>query len=100
MLVFEATAEPARSSGAVAKRWAKIATNVQIVPIEGSHISIVAEPDGRPLTRLLGQKLWDISQPEAPETSLAEGLMLPAIPIAAMLNRNPVHPGDVSPAAE
>jgi thioesterase domain-containing protein len=61
VVVFESTAEPARSSGGVAKRWARIATNLTIVAAEGSHMSIVADPDGRPLARFLCQKLRDVS---------------------------------------
>jgi thioesterase domain-containing protein len=71
VVVFESTAEPARSSGGVAKRWAGIATNLTIVPVAGSHMSIVTDPDGRPLARLLGQKLREISakQPDLPRQS-------------------------------
>ena len=61
VVVFEATSEPARSSGGVAKRWAKIASNLTVVPVKGTHMSIVVEPDGRPLARFLGQKLREIS---------------------------------------
>jgi thioesterase domain-containing protein len=61
VVVFESTAEPARSSGNVAKRWVRIATNVTVVPVKGSHVSILAEPDGRPLANYLGQKLRDVS---------------------------------------
>ena len=77
VVVFESTAEPARSSGGVAKRWAKIATNLTVVAIKGTHMSIVAEPDGRPLARFLGQKLREVSanQPAqaARSASLASG---------------------------
>jgi thioesterase domain-containing protein len=45
----------------VAKRWVRIATNVTVVPVKGSHVSILAEPDGRPLANYLGQKLRDVS---------------------------------------
>jgi thioesterase domain-containing protein len=61
VLVFESTLEPARSSEKVAKRWARIAPAAEIVPVEGSHMSIVRQPNGRPLARILCQRLRDVS---------------------------------------
>ena len=75
VVLFEATAEPARSGGGVAKRWAKIASNLTVVPVKGTHMSIVMEPDGRPLARILGQKLREISasQPTKHSANLTNG---------------------------
>jgi thioesterase domain-containing protein len=57
VLVFESTAEPARSSERVADKWTRIARNVEIVPIESTHMSIVRRPDGGPLADKLCRRL-------------------------------------------
>lgn len=61
VIVFESTAEPARSSSHVAKRRTRFATNVAVLPVKGSRMSVVAEPNGRPLAWFLCQKLRDVS---------------------------------------
>ena len=57
VVVYESTAEPDRSSERVAQRWAKLSTNLTVVPVEGSHMSIVKPPHGQPLARDLSQRL-------------------------------------------
>jgi thioesterase domain-containing protein len=61
VLVFESTAEPARSSERVASKWARIASNVEIVPIESNHMSIVGRSDGAPLAGELCRRLRKVS---------------------------------------
>jgi thioesterase domain-containing protein len=61
VLVFESTAEPARSSERVAGKWMRIARHVQIVPIESNHMSIVGRSDGVPLARELCRRLREVS---------------------------------------
>jgi thioesterase domain-containing protein len=61
VLVYESTSEPARSSASVAKRWARIAAKLAVVPVQGSHMSIVAYPDGTPLVRDLCKRLREAS---------------------------------------
>jgi thioesterase domain-containing protein len=103
VVVFESTAEPARSSGNIAKKWVRIVTNVTIVPFEGSHMSIVAEPNGRPLARMLCQKLREVSvrykANMRQSASSSIGSKQPAVPMAAMLNRNAAHRGDAASPA-
>jgi thioesterase domain-containing protein len=82
VVVFESTAEPARSSGGVARRWARIAANLTVVAVEGSHMSIVADPDGRPLARFLCRKLHEISAQQLENLRRPAGL--PNEAIAAM----------------
>jgi thioesterase domain-containing protein len=57
VVLYEATGEPDRSSERVAKKWAKISTNLRIVPVEGHHMSIVKAPSGLPLVRDLCTRL-------------------------------------------
>lgn len=61
VLVFESTAEPARSSERVAAKWKRIARNVEIVPVEGTHMSIVGQPDGLPIARELCRRLREVA---------------------------------------
>ena len=61
VMVFESTAEPARSSERVASKWTRIASNVEIVPIESNHMSIVGRADGAPLARELCRRLREVS---------------------------------------
>jgi thioesterase domain-containing protein len=58
VVVYESTAEPDRGSERVAQRWAKLSTNLTVVPVEGSHMSIVKPPNGQPLARDLSQRLF------------------------------------------
>jgi hypothetical protein len=59
-VLYEATAEPDRGSERVAKKWAKISTNLTIVPVEGTHMSMVKPPRGVPLARDLCRRLGEI----------------------------------------
>jgi thioesterase domain-containing protein len=93
IVVFESTAEPARSSGAVAKRWARIATNPTIVAVKGSHMSIVADPDGRPMAHFLCRKLREISAQQQGRARGLEGL--PDQPVPAITD----HRGDAASTA-
>jgi thioesterase domain-containing protein len=61
VLVFESTAEPARSSERVASKWTRIARNVEIVPVEGTHMSMVGHPDGFPIARELCRRLREVA---------------------------------------
>jgi thioesterase domain-containing protein len=97
VVVFESTAEPARSSGGVAKRWARIAPNLTIVPVAGSHMSIVADPDGHPLARLLCQKLREISAKQPRIIRQSAGW--PNQSMAAMTGGNPAYRGDAASSA-
>jgi thioesterase domain-containing protein len=103
VLVFESTAEPARSSAGIAKRWAKIATEVKLVAVEGSHISIVAGPDGRPLARTLCEKLQEVSLRQAMQiqyyAKTQEGSAQPAITMTATHSRVPAYLGGASSPA-
>jgi thioesterase domain-containing protein len=96
VVVFESTAEPARSSGAVAKRWARIATKLTIVPVEGTHMSIVADRDGRPLAQFLGRKLHEIS---AQQQAKLRQSCLPNEPQAAVTTGDPAYRGDAASKA-
>jgi thioesterase domain-containing protein len=62
MLVFEATAEPARSSARVVERWAAVAHNLTAVSVKGMHRSIITEPDVLPLARELCTRLREVSR--------------------------------------
>jgi thioesterase domain-containing protein len=97
VVVFESTAEPARSSSGVAKRWARIATNPTIVAVTGSHMSIVAEPDGRPLARFLCQKLREISAIQPGKLRQSAGF--PDQPMAAMTVGSPDYRGGAASPA-
>jgi thioesterase domain-containing protein len=97
VVVFESTAEPARSSGGVAKRWARIAPNLTVVPVAGSHMSIVADPDGRPLARLLCQKLREISAQQPGKVRQSAGL--PNASMATMTIGKPAYRGDAASPA-
>ena len=97
VVVFESTAEPARSSSGVAKRWARIATNLTTVAVEGSHMSMVADPDGRPLARFLCQKLREISANQPGKLRQSAGLPNPSI--AAMTIDSPDYRGGAASAA-
>jgi len=97
VVVFESTAEPARSSGGVAKRWARIAPNLTVVPVAGSHMSIVADPDGRPLAGFLCQKLREISAQQQGIVRQCSGS--PNASMAAMTNGNPAYRGDAASPA-
>jgi thioesterase domain-containing protein len=63
VVVYESTAEPDRSSERVAERWAKLSTNLVVVQVEGSHMSIVKPPHGQLLARDLSQRLLDFGAP-------------------------------------
>lgn len=97
VVVFELTAEPARSSSGVAKRWARIAANVTIVAIKGTHMSIVADPDGRPLARFLSRKLHEISAQQPGRLRQPAGL--PSETIAAMPTGSPDYRGGAASPA-
>jgi hypothetical protein len=62
VLVFEAMAEPARSCMRVAERWLRIADDLTVIPIQGTHMSIMIRPDVIPLARELSQLMHSISQ--------------------------------------
>jgi thioesterase domain-containing protein len=64
VVVYEATSEPARSSERVAKKWARISTDADIVPVKGTHMSIVRSPDGLPLARDLCKRLQHLEFPQ------------------------------------
>jgi thioesterase domain-containing protein len=57
MLVFESTKEPDRAINRVAAKWRTIAADIKVIPVKGSHMSIMKSPDGIPLANALREML-------------------------------------------
>jgi thioesterase domain-containing protein len=60
-VIYEATAEPARSSERVAAKWQRVCRRATVVPVRGSHNSIIKQPDGVALARDLSNRLVQIA---------------------------------------
>jgi thioesterase domain-containing protein len=70
VVLYESTAEPDRGTERVVKKWARISTNLTVVPVKGDHMSMVKRPNGLPLASDLCKRLREYATKDR-EQSLA-----------------------------
>ncbi len=61
ILVFEATAEPARSSARVVERWVPVAEHLTVVAVKGMHMKILTHPEGLSIAHELCARMRELS---------------------------------------